>query len=84
MIRHLAATVTLLVIALPSSAFACGMYIPPEKEKMLTELMDDIDAPTVIAEPTVDVVAAITANESLDAQPAVADVIPELEEARGE
>lgn len=33
-----------LTFAAPATALACGMYIPPEKERLLAEVLDEIDA----------------------------------------
>ena len=74
-----------LAIFLPNTAFACGMYIPPEREKkvMLAELLDEIDSATpeapVVAqtEPTqveqpVEVEIAVQ-PDVVDVEPAVTD-----------
>lgn len=57
------------VSMLPTSAFACGMYIPPEHEELLTTLFDEIDQAAVVAEPvSVTAIAEATAmNEANDA-----------------
>lgn len=74
MTRHLAIAVALVVTALPSAAFACAMAVPHEKERMLSEIMDDIDAPTdVNVAAIVDVPGAIATNAAQDTQPALAD-----------
>lgn len=33
-----------LAVVAPSQAFACGMYIPEEDEKMLAQVFEEIDA----------------------------------------
>jgi hypothetical protein len=42
MLRH---TVIAFVFSmLPASALACGMYIPPENDKLLAEILEEIDS----------------------------------------
>ena len=41
----------------PASAFACGMYIPPEHEELLTTLFDEIDQAATL--PVVDEAMAV-------------------------
>lgn len=86
--HHLAIAFALAVTALPTSAFACGMYIPPEKERMLTEIMDDIDAPTAVPDEAIAAASAANAQQDVADQSAVADqhdadTIPELEPVPG-
>lgn len=74
----------LSIIASPGSAWACGMYIPPEKERLLTDLFEEIDAaPAVVEAPPVDVAARqVNADADASHNEAVADpapsVIPEV------
>lgn len=87
--RHpLAIAFALAVTALPPSAFACGMYIPPEKERMLTEIMDDIDAPTPVTDEAAVAASAANVQQDVADQTAVADqhdadAIPEIEPTPG-
>ncbi len=37
-----------LVAMVPGSAFACGMYMPPERTKLLAEVLDEIDQQSAI------------------------------------
>jgi hypothetical protein len=42
MLRH---TVIAFVFSmLPASALACGMYIPPENDKLLADILEEIDS----------------------------------------
>lgn len=45
MLRQIAFALALSFAAAPASALACGMYVPPEKERLLAEIFEDIDAP---------------------------------------
>lgn len=66
--RHIGILFAVAVSLLPTSAFACGMYIPPEHEELLTELFDEIDQAAVAPEQlSVEQIAEATAtNESND------------------
>jgi hypothetical protein len=60
---------TLLAVAvslLPTSALACGMYVPPEHEELLTELFDEIDHAEVAAITPEQLVQATELNQIND------------------
>ena len=64
------------VSMLPTSAFACGMYIPPEHEELLTELFDEIDQAAVVAEPvSATTIAQATALNQANDVPTVAEPV---------
>lgn len=73
--RHIGILFAVAVSLLPTSAFACGMYIPPEHEELLTELFDEIDQAAVVTEqPSVEQIAEATAiNASNDVVVEAAD-----------
>ncbi len=74
--RHIGILFAVAVSFVPASAFACGMYIPPEHEELLTELFDEIDqAAVVVEQPSVAQIAEATAiNEANDVPVAVEPV----------
>ena len=67
----------------PTQAFACGMYIPDEDEKMLAQVFDEIDAAApVVAVPSADKNAANAAALVAQApQPMIAEAAAEKPES---
>ena len=72
MLRQIAFALALSFAAAPASALACGMYVPPEKEKLLAEIFDDIDAPAEDAK---------TKKKKGDEKAETAEVKPEAADA---
>jgi len=47
MLRRLILATVGLMAVMPSSALACGMYVPGEKAKLLAEVLEEIDQQAV-------------------------------------
>ena len=43
MTRHLTRTFVLIALLPSTSAFACGMYMPQEQERLLADVFEEID-----------------------------------------
>ncbi len=59
--------IALVFSMLPASALACGMYLPPENDKLLAEILEEIDQTA-----NQDALAAVEAAKVVQA----ADVAP--------
>lgn len=63
------ASVLAFSLAAPTSAFACGMYIPPTKHETETTLASVLDSIDAAVGDTID--AALAATKPADAKPSV-------------